>query len=192
MREAIILELEQVPPQLRGVDGYMGRHYAVTARESFTVPADAGLWEGGSRDTYLLVELATGRTIHAVAHEAAPWAKDRKSITTNIPPGAALVLHSIFRGKDMGLVFHVHPDSIAPMLPAPSALELSLAEQVVLSVSSGLIPKARREYAARAGVDGNAYESALLSLQGKGLMSANKALTVKGKNAVSTLPRQYC
>lgn len=114
----IYLEQNQVPPILRG--GYAGKKYRAEICETFTIPSDAGLWSGGSRDTYRLVSLDTGESVAAVNHNASPWDKRREEISGNLRPGVAIVKHCIFCGKDMGLTFYIHPDNAQKLLPAPA------------------------------------------------------------------------
>ena len=68
-------------------------------------------------------------------------------------------------------------------------LELTDDEQVVLYVSCVYKSGHRREYAARAGVDGARWTAASLALMGKGLLARNGSVTVGGKNAKAQAPR---
>jgi hypothetical protein len=95
---------------------------------------DAGLWSGGSRDSYQAIELATGKAMDAINHNAAPWNPERKEKTIALRPGYAVVEHSIFCGRDSGLTFYVHPDDAAKLLPAP--VELTELEALVLNATA--------------------------------------------------------
>lgn len=159
------------------------------ACETVTVPITAGLWSGGSRDLWFGVRLQDGAIMPLPGQDAAPWDNERRERTINIPHGFAMVLHSTFCGKDQGLEFHVNPADIAALLPAPSTLEISNAARVVLSMTSQYIPKVRREYAARAGVNAAAYDAGKAELISAGLMNGQGALTVKGRNAANAMER---
>src|SRR5208282_5018879 len=112
----IYLDSKDVPQYLR--DGYTGKKFKAVVTDSITVPQDAGVWGGGSRDTYRFVELATGRSVPSPCQQSAPWSQERQEFNSPLPAGIAMVEHSMFCGKDMGLTFYVHPDSAAKLLPA--------------------------------------------------------------------------
>ena len=107
------LDPNDVPAHLRG--DYTGRKFRAEAMPPclFLIPADAGQWREGSRYSYQLVRLADGEACNAVPGSY-----------VQIRPGFVVVCHSIYRGEDVGLTFHAHPDDIAPLLPAP-AVELT-------------------------------------------------------------------
>ena len=127
--QTIYLEPNKVPAHLRA--GYSGKQFKAQAAESVTVPMDAGLWSGGTRDTYRHIRLSDGATVAAVNHNASPFGNARHDVTITLQPGYAVILHSLFCGKDMGITFFVHPDNIAALLPAPAA-DLTLHEAIVL------------------------------------------------------------
>lgn len=125
----IVLDARDVPAHLRGLCGYSGRTYAARVVETVTIPADAGLWSGGSRCVYHAVRLADGADGAAADHDAAPW-DARGDRRVQLRPGFAIVRHSISCGRDLGLTFFVHPADAAPMLPAP--VHLDPTERLVL------------------------------------------------------------
>ena len=132
----IYLDAKDVPAYLRG--GYTGNRFKAVVSDSISVPMDAGLWEGGSRETYSFVELATGRSVDSPAQRSAPWSKERQEFNSPLPAGIAMVVHSMFCGKDMGLTFHVHPDSAAKLLPAGGQQELTETQKIVLNATASL------------------------------------------------------
>jgi len=132
---AIYLEPAQVPQHLRS--GYNGKKFKAVVCTSVTIPADAGLWGGGSRDTYRAVNLNTGHAISFPGQDLAPWGHGRAERVFNLSPGIAVVQSSIFCGKDMGLTFHVHPDNAALLLPAPVA-DLTPHQRLVLIATRSL------------------------------------------------------
>ena len=66
-----LLDPKQVPPTLRG--SYDGRKFKAQVVEAMTVPADAGLWSGGSRELYSLVELNSGEKHKIPGQDLNPW-----------------------------------------------------------------------------------------------------------------------
>lgn len=128
----IHLDPKLVPPHL--ASGYRGKFFRVMLCERVTIPSDAGLWDGGSRTTYHVIRLADGATVPAANHAAAPWA-DRRDNTIVLRPGFAVVQSSMFRGKDMGLTFHMLASDAAPLLPSP-APAMTEHERIVLEYTA--------------------------------------------------------
>jgi len=128
VNNTIYLDPNMVPATLRG--GYSGKKFQAQIVTSVTVPSHAGLWDGGSRDTYRLIDMATGEEIPASDNMSAPWdpRKDREIV---LKPGYAVVRSCMFRGKDMGLTFYVHPDNANKLIAAPT-VELTPYETTVL------------------------------------------------------------
>lgn len=190
----IALENSQVPAHLRGT--YNGRKFSAVVTDSVTIPAQAGNWGGGSRDTYKLVNVETGAAMDASDNISAPWDSGRQDRVVNLRPGFAVILHSMFCGKDMGLTFYVHPENAAKLLPAPSAA-LSAHESIVLeatcSFKSSYMGKDRFEMMGEnARYDAKLkatfptreqWDAAKASLIGKGLLNKAGAVTVAGRNA---------
>lgn len=129
---AIYLDPNMIPTALRG--GYNGKKFKAVVTTEVTIPADAGLWSGGTRNTFQLIHLETGKAVQASDNMSSPWNEARKDQQITLQPGFAVVEHSLFCGKDMGLTFYVHPDNAAKLLPAPAA-ELSKHESIVLQAT---------------------------------------------------------
>lgn len=110
------LTAKTLPKNLRTIDGYQGRTWCAEVCTEVTIPSDAGLWSGGSRDQYFYLRLSDGATVMA-SSAAAPWSMERVDNTVRLAPGYAVVEHTIFCGKDLGLRFYVHPDDVARLLP---------------------------------------------------------------------------
>ncbi len=198
--QTIHLESNQVPATLRA--GYNGKHFKARVCETVTVPADAGLWSGGSRETYKAVELATGREVPAANHSSAPWNAGRQDRTITLQPGMAVVCHSMFCGKDMGLTFYVHPQNAATLLPAPAA-ELNSLQQTILNYTisrkSSYNGQDRYDMAASdfnfkaRGKTTNRFPSrdewntAKTELVALGLLNKAGAITVKGRNIAKSV-----
>jgi hypothetical protein len=195
--QTIYLEPAQVPTQWRG--SYSGKSFKAVVTESMTIPSDAGLWAGGSRDVYRAMSLETGEQVRAADHDAAPWDHSRRDQPVALRPGFAVVRHSIFCGKDMGLTFYIHPDNAAKLLSAPDA-ELTELQQTVLdytrsrkssyngqdrydmakhdaTFSSYYRTGEKKEFATRA-----QWDEAKAALFTMGLLDKRGAITVKGRN----------
>jgi hypothetical protein len=81
-------------------------------------------WDGGSRDYTRFVELSTMRSVssdaiprEALQKEANPYGLAITKDELPIPPGIAVVIHSIFCGKEGGITIKVHPDNLQRLLP---------------------------------------------------------------------------
>ena len=114
MLNAVKVPGKMIPRHLRS--NYTGRKFRVEVREAVTIPADAGVWGGGSRDTYKAVRLADGAEI-TLGSTAAPWDPSRKDRTIVMSPDIAVVMHTFFQGVDMGLTFYIHPANAVKFLP---------------------------------------------------------------------------
>lgn len=194
MEKAIYLEKSQIPAHLRGA--YSGNKFGAIVTDKVTIHSDAGTWSGGSRDTYKAVRLDTGEAVQLSDHYSAPGDASRRDQTITLQPGIAVVRHSIFCGKDMGLEFYIHPDSAAKLLPAPCET-LSPFEATVLRATavykSSYNGRNRYQMAmddARHGYDKRMvlmtveqWEAAKLSLVAKGMLNKAGAITVVGRNA---------
>jgi hypothetical protein len=194
--QTIHLEANQVPATLRAA--YDGRKFSAEITESVVIPATAGLWDGGSREYYKLVQLSDGHVIPFPGQNAAPW-DPRQENEIRIKPGYVVVCHSIFCGKDMGLHFYVHPQNATALLPAPSA-ELSALEKLILDATRSLkssymgrdryqmkLEDYRHSTDAKNGVafpTRAEWEQTKAELYAKGYLNKAGAITVKGKNAI--------
>lgn len=189
--QTIYLEPAQVPAALRA--SYSGKKFKAQVCESVDIPADAGLWDHGSRSHYFAVELQSGAQVAIPGQASAPWDESRRSQSVALKPGFAIVLHRMFSGQDMGLTFYIHPVNAAAMLP-PS-VDLSDVQKIVL--------KATRDY--KASYNGQdrydlakpysrdalalypsreQWEAAKASLIAGGFLNKAGAITVKGRNAI--------
>jgi hypothetical protein len=191
---AIYLDPAMVPAQLR--DGYTGKKFKAIVTTQVTINSQAGIWSCGSVDRFRFIHLETGKHVVASDNMSAPWDASRKDQTITLEPGFAVVEHSIFSGKDMGLTFYVHPDNAAKLLPAPAA-ELSAHESIVLAATcqykssyngqdrydmarprSWERPELLAAYPTR-----EQWQTAKDSLIAKGLLNKAGAVTPKGRNA---------
>ncbi len=93
---------------------WRGRKLHVERVESVTLSGT--YWDGGSKSTFVAVELSTLRTSPADARLGDPnvfggRGDDRPTI--EIPAGFAIVEHVIFRGKDLGCRVYMAPEGAA-------------------------------------------------------------------------------
>lgn len=174
------LEPKQVPAYLKG--GYTGQKFKAEAAESVHIPADAGLWSGGSRNTYSAIELATGRAAAVSDNMSSPWAAERQDRTVPLRAGFAIVKHSIFCGKDYGLTFFVHPSDVTKLLPEPVSDDLSAVELKALAIVRGIKSSYRADYYARAGISAGEVEAIKAKLIRLGYLNKAGAITVAGRN----------
>lgn len=93
---------------------YRGRRFRLHA--AARIRLDSVHWDGGSRNEYVAVHLATGRA--APARVPAPWFVPSNGIEVDLPVGSLVVEHSVFCGKDAGITVHSHPANLAALLPA--------------------------------------------------------------------------
>ena len=135
-------------------------------------------WDGGSRNYYKVV--AMGGTFDMPTQSAfdSPVSGSDKF---TIPAGIAVVEHSIFCGKDMGLTLIVPEERLSTLLPEPSA-EITQDQRKILEIISSYIPKVRRDYARSAGID---FETVRDELIETGLLRKNGSITADGRNLVA-------
>lgn len=178
--QTIYLEPSQVPAHLKG--GYTGKTFRAEVTETVTIPAEAGLWSGGSRETYQAIELATGRSIAASDNVSAPWDKERKDQRIALRSGFAVVKSTMFCGKDLGLTFFVHPADAVKLLP-PTDDEITPTERKVLGIIHCYKSSYRAEYYRRAGIKSAEVEAIKTGLYKRGYLTKSGAITPKGSNA---------
>jgi hypothetical protein len=140
-------------------------------------------WEGGSRDRFVFVQLSTMKAIQLQENHPI-FQHERPRDIQALPPGIVIVMHSIFRGKDMGITIYSNAGDLNPMLPAPTT-ELSDDEKRVLyftrsrKSSYGGIPNFRQR---ESGLSPAAWEAAKQSCIAKGLLLKSGAITAYGRN----------
>lgn len=109
MEHAIKLTTKQVPRNLQKLDGYNGRKFKAVITNEVTIPIDAGLWSGGSREYFMQVSVISGQPVALPGQNN--FYDGRKEQTFHIRPDQIIVRHSHFCGKDSGLTFFIHPES---------------------------------------------------------------------------------
>ena len=78
-------------------------------------------WGGGTRNSYTAVRLSDMRAQAGTV--MAPWNNPIEGKTVDIPPGFAIVEHTIFCGKDMGLRVYTAIDPTLEESPAQPFIE---------------------------------------------------------------------
>lgn len=114
---------------------YSGRMFKLRVQETVDVRS---YWDGGSRDYFAFVDLATLRASGELPSMHPAFDPHyRGSDAVAIPDGFACVRHSIFCGKDTGLTIIVNSRTMNPSLLPPS-VELSRDQRIVLAATVGL------------------------------------------------------
>ena len=196
--QTIYLEPSQVPAAIRGA--YSGKKFRAIVTDSVYIPSDAGTWSGGSRTLYSAIHLTSGESRPACDSYSAPWDSSRKDQSVTLKPDFAIISHSIFCGKDMGLTIYIHPINAAALLPAP--VELTPLERAVLKYTKEKKSSyngrdrfdmlledlefnfKRQELNLEVKPSRADWNKAKDSLIAQGLLNARGAITTKGKNAV--------
>tara|TARA_R110000744_G_C19281734_1_gene553635 strand:+ start:108 stop:683 length:576 start_codon:yes stop_codon:yes gene_type:complete len=190
MNNIITLEPKDVPENLK--KGYSGRKFE--ARPSESVSLYGTYWSGGSRNTYTAINMATGVSVPFDGiGNASPveFGGTLEGKTITMEPGIAIVKHSTFSGKDMGLTIYVHPDNAATLLQSP--VDITEKEAIVLSITKGYKPFYRREAAQKVGINAEQWQTIVDGLTVRKFTRKNGSITPAGKNAVSNHPatRKY-
>lgn len=94
----------------RAFPNYKGRKFRDDRRGKVTF-ADLN-WSGGTRCEFRAVNLMTGQSAGDTVglNQTAPWNNVFEGKTVDIPAGFAVVEHSIFCGKDCGLIVYFGSD----------------------------------------------------------------------------------
>lgn len=183
----LYLEKKDVPEVILNVyPEYRGTKFKVETCES--VSLINAYWDGGSRTTYQAVNLDTGGVFPAVGELRNPF-RVPTAPTVDLPPRTAIVAHSIFCGKDMGITIYARPEDIVPKLPA--APELTEDQETVLIFTKGLKPSYNgisnyrfHEATRRTGITLDRWEAAKASLIEEKYLNKRGAITPRGRNAI--------
>lgn len=162
------------------------RTVKVEARESYHV---ADYWDGGSRDETVFVNLDS---LSAVSSEALP--RETRQTAGNpyslpiadvkVLPGFAIVVHVIFRSKDLGYRVILHPENMAKRLPTAAKDAIDERDKRILATFRGLKSGSYRQDALAA-LKFTEEDRARLAGRGFLRVAANGAttITVDGKLA---------
>ena len=142
-------------------------------------------WDGGSKDSYVFVELATMKTAHLPTNHPF-FEKNNPRDLDRLPAGMVLVEHFICCGKDAGLTIYINVDELVSLLPAK--MELTEDEKMVLHFTRAYkssyagIKDYRFREASRHGITQERWDAAKASCISKGLLNKAGAITASGKN----------
>jgi hypothetical protein len=202
MAQTIHINTPDVPPHIRRAVEYSGRKWKIQVAEQVHIPSQN--WSGGSVQRFYAVNLETGKS--GPVEDPRPWPESMAAIGQyQIPPGLALLCHSIFSGKDMGVTIYLHPTNASALLPKPTGDSLNPIEKIVLCASAALkssymgqdryqmvcegaykgVPNRPKELnaLAEAGITRLEWDDAKANLIARGFLSKRGAITTKGRNA---------
>lgn len=147
-------------------------------------------WQGGSRSYFKIVRLNDNKNLTMPAQSMYdPQIEGIKSF--EIPQGFVVIENSIYRGKDMGLIIHARSDG-SNLLPE-SSQDITENEIMVLRATRGLKSQyagdrdCRKTDCIRKGMTSDEVDNTRAALIEKGMMSKNKAINNKGRNAIEGL-----
>ena len=166
---------------------YSGRKFQVLP---FSGPKNIhSYWDGGSRDSYVFVNLNTGKTMEVP--ENGTFYTAAIGELKELPENVVLVEHSIFCGKDAGVTVFVNKNNLTKMLPAPT--EVTNNELIVLVATRSLkssyggISNYRFHEARQVtGINLSEWEAARNSCIIKGLLNKSGAITDNGRNVAGS------
>jgi len=168
--------------------GYSGKMFQIEIHDNPGMHLDS-YWSGGSRDYHKIVKLDTMQVL-AVPENGSGFVPDvPQEVEKAFPcPGYAVVTHTIFCGKDMGIRIHIHRENARKLVPAP--LEISAEEKIVLIATRSLkssyagISNYRFQQAnEETGITLAQWEQAKAECIRKGYLNKAGAITVAGRNA---------
>jgi hypothetical protein len=190
MSTVIELNPNEVPSIFKqAFPDYNGRRYRVLVTS--TVNLTDNYWDGGSKSDYIGLDIVSGTS--STANPAAfGWFLAPKVPTITLEPGQAVIEHTQFCGKDMGIRIHLHPDNVRKLLPAPA--DLTEMERIVLYFTRSRKPgyggdkdyrfhEAQRE----TGLLRDGWIRGAFLCTQKGLLDNRGAITVAGRNAISSM-----
>lgn len=165
---------------------YSGKQFKVTA---FTGPMTLdSTWSGGSRDYWAIVQM-NGAKRFQVPENGNPFLNGGKTFKCGrLPNGIALVRHTIFSGKDLGLEIYVNPENLN-RLALPQPAEITLGQKIVLAYTrsrkSSYNGRNRAEMALdESGFPLDQWEEAKAECIAKGWLNKAGAITNEGRNVI--------
>lgn len=179
-------------PEVRAIalaafPSYSGRKFTV---EQFCGPMRLdSCWEGGSRSYFVVLDLVSLRS-RAIEENGTPFSNGGKiERISELPLNCAVVEHSIFCGRDMGIRIYVRPENLSALLPAPS--EITRDQAIVLVCTSsykssygGISDYRFHEGRSETGITREAWLQAKAECIAKGLLRSNGSITDAGRNAI--------
>lgn len=184
-----IIVTEKTAPEVvsvarRGFPSYSGRKFKICA---FRGPMSlASCWAGGSRDLYALVAVdgSASSARASVPQNGSGFERIPDLELRDLPDGMALVEHTIFCGKDLGLTVYVAPENLASALPAP--VVLSEDERAALRLVCSRTSAGRKDVLL-GGIPYGPENPVIVVLAKRGLLKITRSgavsATIDGKNA---------
>lgn len=192
--KTVHLDPAMVPVELRG--GFGGKRFKAVITDCVTIPAYAGMWSGGARETWDLITLDGRKRLtngDAAFHGLQPQQK------IELVPG--ILIRRCYESVGYSqLTFYIHPETATKLLPPP-APELTPFEREVLRATkcykSYYAGKDRYQMSQDEilfeGSNGRnkvpqmtrqQWENAKELLISKKLLNKSGAITVAGRNAI--------
>lgn len=151
-------------------------------------------WDGGSKNTYVFVDLATKEQIHKVHTNHPFFEANQPNEVRDLPQNVAIVEHHIFCGKDMGFTIYLNAINLTPLLPQKT--ELSNDEKIVLvytaqlkSSYAGISNYRFHEAHDDIGITEEQWNAAKNICMDKKLLDKRGAITIEGRNAIDGIHR---
>jgi hypothetical protein len=165
---------------------YRGRSFAMEVVDG-TLDLRSS-WQGGSRDYYSFVRL-DGQAVSNRLPAQSGFDRPVKGLdSVQLPDGTAVVEHSIFQGRDLGLTLMIGRQNATKMLPSPVTLpddQLVVLEHTrsLKSTYGGVKNIRYREAHQSTGITVDRWDAAVASLMASKHLRRNKSITPKGRNA---------
>ena len=185
--DTLYVNLSDVPQMFRGLHGYKGRTYQVSVAEEVQLLDNA--WSGGSRSSYIGVNLVTGEVLPPQNDEYSnPFTgQPGREPIVKLSADRAIVKHSYYCGKDAGITIYLHPDNVTKLIPSEEGVGGD--EEIVLACSrsyknsyGGETNLRFKEGNRQHGITQERWDIAKASLIEKKLLSKNGAVTNAGRN----------
>jgi len=167
---------------------YRGRRFRIRVDDT---PLNVrSSWDGGSRDYFTFVNLATGDVGSTVGAQSAfdPTIPGAEQVA--LPLNVGCVEHSITQGRDCGLTLVIRSTHATTFLPAPDR-DLTTDQSACLLATASL----KNTYGGRtnirqqeSGLTQNEWSTAQVTLIAKNLLTKSGSITPNGRNAIANHP----
>jgi len=169
--------------------GYSGRKYAFKAVEE--VQMNSTYWDGGSRSTWTAVKLSTRQVVPLPRFGPPQFGGPQSIPPIPLEQDMAIVEHSIFCGKDMGLTIYIHPSDSPQMITEPDSAtddeKIVLAYKGLKNTYGGKKNIQYTEANRRYEITQGRWDIATESLKARKLLNKSGAITPSGRN-IDTSP----
>ena len=169
--------------------GYTGRKYAFQAVGEVRVKST--YWDGGSRSTWTAVKLSTRQVVPLPKFDPPQFGGPQSIPPIPLEQDMAIIEHSIFCGKDMGLTIYIHPSDAPRMIIEPDSAtddeKIVLAHKGLKNSYGGQKNIQYTEANLRYKITQDRWDVATLSLKARKLLTKVGAITPSGRN-IDTSP----